>query len=64
MDNKSYVLVNKITGDALFEFDKKFNSRMIVRPYSVLAEMLRNNKDAYENFIIMSEEEYFLSRKK
>ena len=64
MENKLYVLVNKITGDALFEFDKNNNSRIIVGPYAVLEEMLINNENMPENLIIVSEEEYFLSKKK
>ena len=64
MENKLYVLVNKITGDALFEFDKNYNSRIIVGPYAVLKEMLINNENMPKNLIIVSEEEYFLSKKK
>lgn len=64
MEDKACVLVNKKTGDALFEFDKNYNSRMIVRPYSVLVEMLMKDKNMQENLIIISEEEYFLLRKK
>ena len=45
MEDKACVLVNKKTGDALFEFDKNYNSRMIVRPYSVLVEMLMKDKN-------------------
>lgn len=64
MENISCVLVNKINGLALFEFDKNYNSRMIVKPYSELVNILENNKNMQECFVIMSEEEYFLSRKR
>ncbi len=64
MEIDSYVLVNKKTGDALFERDKYYNSRMVVRSHSELINMVSSDKNLRENFIIMSEKDYFLSRKK
>ena len=64
MDNMKYVLVNKMNGFALFERDKNYNSRMFVRSYSELLGMLNDNKMMKENYIIMSEKDYLLSRKK
>lgn len=64
MEIDSYVLVNKKTGDALFERDKYYNTRMIVRSHSELINMLSSDKNLRENYIIISEKDYFLSRKK
>ncbi|MDE7201439.1 MAG: hypothetical protein K2O91_05905 [Lachnospiraceae bacterium] len=64
MENATYVLVSKKNGFALFERDNNFNSRMIVGSYSELVELLKNDKNMQDEFIIMTENDYHLSRGK